>query len=124
MSTEQEKTKPQIKTKDSEETLADEPSEEELAKEYKDWDMASDTEKILLKETYITKQWRAKIADAGKQATKIEKWNDSVEAFTEDPQTLIDIPELEGKTEAFKKFATTEENNSIPMNLKINLIKL
>jgi hypothetical protein len=97
-----------------------EPTEEELAKEYKDWDVASDTERILLKETYVTKQWRAKIAEAGKQATKIEKWNDSVEAYADDPQTLIDNPELEGKTEQFKKFAMEEANNSVPMKILVS----
>ena len=97
-----------------------EPTEEEMMKEYKDWDLASDTEKILLKETYITKQWRAKIAEAGKQATKIEKWNDSIIEFAEDPKTLIDNPQLEGNIEKFKEFAMKEENNSVPMKILVS----
>jgi len=97
-----------------------EPTEAELEKEYKDWDLASDTEKMLLKETYITKQWRAKIAEAGKQATKIEKWNDSIIEFADDPKTLIDNPQLEGNLEKFKEFAMEESNNSVPMKILVS----
>lgn len=96
---------------------APEPTEDELMAEYPDWDIMSDTEKGLAKETVISRRWRQTISKAKEQATKIEKWNDSVIAFVEDPQTLIDIPELEGKTDEFKEFATKEENNSVPFKL-------
>lgn len=97
-----------------------EPTEEELQSEYKDWDLASDFEKISLKEALISKRWRSKISEAKEQATKIEKWNDSVEEFVDDPKTLIDTPELEGKTEAFKQFAQDEANNSVPFKILVS----
>lgn len=97
-----------------------EPTEEELEKEYKDWDSATEFEKISLKEALISKRWRAKISEAKEQATKIEKWNDSVESFIDDPKNLIEYPDLEGKTEAFKEYATQESSNSVPFNILVS----
>ncbi|MCR4324177.1 MAG: hypothetical protein NUV69_00610 [Candidatus Curtissbacteria bacterium] len=94
-----------------------EPTEEELVKEFPDWDVMSDIEKTLAKETVVSRSWRKVISDAKAQATKIEKWNESVETFVDDPKTLIDNPDLEGKTEEFKEFATKEENNSVPFKI-------
>ena len=97
-----------------------EPTEEELSKEFKDWDVMSDTEKTLAKETVISRNWRKVISQAKEQATKIEKWNDSVESFVDDPKTLIDNPELEGKTDEFRTFATEETNNSVPFKILVS----
>src|SRR3990167_1959877 len=94
-----------------------EPTEEELVSEFKEWEFMTDTEKLLAKETLVSKNWRKLISQAKDQATKIEKWNESVETFIDDPVTLNDNPELEGKTEEFKTFATQETNNSVPFNI-------
>lgn len=96
-----------------------EPTEEELVKEYPDWDVMSDFEKTLAKETIISKNWRKTISQAKEQATKIEKWNESVEDFIDDPKTLLDNPALEGKQEKFREFATAEANNNVPFNLLV-----
>lgn len=96
-----------------------EPTEEELTVEFKDWDIMSEVEKALAKETVISRNWRKTIAQAKEQASKIEKWNESVETFVDDPKTLIDNPDLEGKTEEFKEFATQEANNSVPFNVLV-----
>src|SRR3990170_3505832 len=103
---------------DAEETP--EPTEEDLQKEFKDWDVMSDTERTFAKETVISRNWRKTISQAKEQATKIEKWNDSVEEFVGDPKTLIDNPELEGKTDEFKEFATVESNNSVPFKILVS----
>jgi len=95
------------------------PTEEELVKEFHDWDLMSDVERTLAKETVISRNWRKTISEAKEQATKIEKWNESVESFVDNPKTLIDNPDLEGKTEEFKEFATQETNNSVPFNVLI-----
>jgi hypothetical protein len=97
-----------------------EPTDEELTKEFTDWDVMSDVEKTLARETVISRNWRKVISQAKEQATKIEKWNDSVEVFVDDPKTLVDHPELEGKTEEFKTFATEEANNSVPFNILVS----
>src|SRR3990172_6269971 len=97
-----------------------EPTEEELQVEFADWDVMSDTERVFAKETVISRNWRKTIAQAKEQATRIEKWNESVEDFVSDPVTLTDNPELEGKTEEFKAFATEEANNSVPFKLLVS----
>lgn len=102
---------------DAEETP--EPTEEELAKEFTEWEYMSDIEKTLAKETVVSRNWRKVISQAKEQATKIEKWNESVDEYVEDPETLNANPELEGKTEAFKEFATRESNNNVPFNILV-----
>lgn len=97
-----------------------EPTEEELAKEFVDWDVMSDFEKTSAKEMVVSRNFRKVISQAREQATKIEKWNDSVEEFVTDPQVLIDNPELEGKAESFKTFATDEANNSVPFKILVS----
>jgi hypothetical protein len=97
-----------------------EPTEEELQAEFNDWDIMSDTEKVFAKETVISRNWRKTIAQAKEQATKIEKWNESVEDFVSDPVTLTDNPDLEGKTEEFKAFAEEETNNSVPFGILVS----
>lgn len=97
-----------------------EPTEEELKTEYgDDWELMSDTEKRFAKEAVISRNWRKVIFDAKNQAEKIEKWNESVEEYVSDPKTLIDNPELEGKTNEFIEFATQDANNNVPFNLLV-----
>lgn len=96
-----------------------EPTEEELTKEYPDWEMMSDIEKTLATETVVSRNWRKMISEAKNQATKIEKWNESVGEFVTDPKTLSDNPELEGKTDDFTEFATQETNNNVPFPILV-----
>jgi hypothetical protein len=97
-----------------------EPGEEELRKEFTDWDVMSDTEKVFAKETVVSRKWRETISKAKEQAEKIEKWNESVAEFVDNPETLNENPDLEGKTEEFKEFATQEANNSVPMKILVS----
>ena len=97
-----------------------EPTEEELVKEYPDWDIATENERIALKEALISKRFRTTIAQAKEQATKIEKWNDSVDEFIENPITLNENPDLEGKQEEFRIFAKQEAHNSVPYKLLVS----
>ena len=96
------------------------PTEEELEKEFAEWGVMNETEKMLAKETVISRKWRSVISQAKNQATKIEKWNDSVDSYIDDPKTLNDNQELEGKTEEFREFAKDEANNSVPFNILVS----
>lgn len=93
-----------------------EPTEDELKVEFKDWDVMTETEKVFAKEASITRRWRAKVSEAKQQATKIEKWNDSVDEFADDPKTFVTYPDLEGKADEFREFAKREESNSVPFS--------
>jgi hypothetical protein len=99
-----------------------EPTEDELKKEFGEdtWELMSDVEKYSVKEAIVSKRWREKISDAKKQGMKIEKWNQAVDEFVEDPKNLIDHPELEGKTDSFKAFAAQEDNNNVPFKILVS----
>lgn len=98
----------------------DEPTETDLKGEYRDWDTMSDLEKTFAKEMLVSKRWRATIAQAKEQAEKIEKWNESITKFVDDPKTYNAYPDLEGKSDDFKEFAAQEENNSVPMKILVS----
>lgn len=92
-----------------------EPTEEELVAKYGEskWDVMTDVEKESAKEIIINQRFRAKVAEGQEQATKIEKWNESVEKFINDPKILNDNPDLEGKEQEFIDFATDTKNNNV-----------
>jgi len=82
-----------------------EPTEEELMKEYEDWDVLSDTERKLAKSSLMASRRFDYLDDVTKESKDIEAWNGKVDSFISDPKTLIDNPDLEGKEEDFKYFA-------------------
>ena len=81
------------------------PTQEELKKEYTDWDVMSEFEKKMAKESLVnTKRFKAfeKLTIDNKS---VEAWNTKVNKFIGDPKTMIASPELEGKEAEFKLFA-------------------
>lgn len=82
-----------------------EPTEADLQAEYPEWDIMSDVEKRLSTETLINKRFRDHINQASLQQRSVDEWADKVEKFVDDPKTLIDFPDLEGKVEKFKAYA-------------------
>jgi hypothetical protein len=87
-------------------SLIDEPTEEELAKEYSDWDLMTDTEKRLAKDSLVNSRRFKVIHQESKKFKDLEAWNEKVNTFADDPKTLTDNPELEGKLDEFKLFAS------------------
>jgi len=96
-----------------------EPTEDELKKEFSDWEDMTNTEQRLAKETFVNKRFREHINQASQEQYKIDQWVDKVEAFTDDPQTLIDNPDLEGKMEEFKSFASDKKLNGSDFGLLV-----
>jgi len=96
-----------------------EPTEEELQAEYEDWDLLDQTTKRLAKETLMSTKRFALISTARVAAKKIEKWDEDVNKFVEDPQNLIDNPELEGKIDEFKIYANEETRHSVPFDVLV-----
>jgi len=96
------------------------PTDEEMKSEYPNWDELDDTSKKIATKTYITDKRYALIAKAREEGKKIEKWDEEVTKFTENPQTLIDNPGLEGKIEEFRLYANEESNNSVPLKVLVN----
>lgn len=89
-------------------TLPD-PTEDELRGENPEWETMSDTEKKFAKEAFISRRFRAHINEAAQAIKNIKDWQDKVAEYSENPQTLIDHPEMEGKEDLFKEFASKKE---------------
>lgn len=83
-----------------------EPTKEELAKEYPEWEDMTPTEQKLAKDSYIGKQKFGIIHDAVSKFKKVDEWNEKIDKFVGDPVTLVNFPELEGKLDEFKDFAS------------------
>lgn len=92
-----------------------EPTEEELIAENADWDLMTDTEKRLAKKVFVQERFQQEIIKAREAGKNIEDWNNSVEEYAENPVTLNHHPELEGKEDAFKKFATRPSRRGMDM---------
>lgn len=96
-----------------------EPTEEELTKEFPEWEVMDEVSKKLAKETVVNRKFREKMVEAREKSKKIEKWDEDVVAFAEDPRTLIEYSDLEGKIEEFKVYATQESNNNVPFKVLV-----
>lgn len=83
-----------------------EPTEEDLKKEYGDWDEMTATEQRFAKDNYINKKRFEIIHGATKEFRDIEAWNEKVEKFLDDPKTLVDNPNLEGRLDEFREFVS------------------
>lgn len=84
----------------------EEPSDEEMEKEYRDWEEMTDTERRLAKENLLNKKKFDLLGEATQASHDIDTWNDTLEGFTGDPKTLNKYPFLEGRTDEFKMYAS------------------
>lgn len=83
-----------------------EPTEDDLAKTYPDWEGMSDFEKKMAKNALINDLRFAAIKEASKDFKDLEQWTGKVDAFVDSPENLTKYPLLEGKQEDFKLYAT------------------
>lgn len=91
-----------------------EPTEEELVAENPEWDTMSSFEQKMAKKTLWNDKRFAALGEVTKQSKDLERWQGLVHKFVDNPQSMIDHPELEGKQEEFEFFATAP--NRINMN--------
>jgi len=83
-----------------------EPTEDEMKAEYPDWEVMSDFEKKQAKGLMLANRRFAAIDEMAEGFKDSEKHQKKVDDFLADPKTLINYPELEGKGDEFKFFAT------------------
>lgn len=88
-------------------------TDEELEAEYGDVDLMDDTTKKLAKDNLLNKKRLSILDDVTKESKNIEDWNIKVDTFINDPKTLSDNPELEGRAEDFKIFATKKSRRGV-----------
>jgi hypothetical protein len=81
-------------------------TDEEMAIKYPDWDVLSETEKLVRKDLDLNNR-RYKILYEASQAGKdIQEWSDKVDKYAADPKTLVNHPDLEGRVDDFKIFVS------------------
>lgn len=95
------------------------PTEEDLKAEYSDWDLMSETEKRLAKDNFVFKKRFEKIDKADEERRTVLQWGKKVDDFIENPKTLINVPELEGKQDKFKAFAKDKKRQNISLDILV-----
>lgn len=81
------------------------PTQEELKKEYTDWDMMSEFEKKMAKDSLVNSKRFKAFEELTTDNKSVEAWNTKVNEYIGNPKTMIASPELEGKEAEFKLFA-------------------
>lgn len=82
-----------------------EPTDEEMSKEYSDWEFLTDTEKRLSRDNFLNKKRFQLINEATSKMKVEDVWDEKFDAYVDDPKVLVNHPELEGKIGEFKQFA-------------------
>lgn len=83
-----------------------EPTEDEMKALHGNWDELDSTMKGLLKDNLLSKRKFELIHTATSKFKEVDQWNEKVDTYVQDPATLANHPELEGKQEEFKAFAS------------------
>lgn len=99
-------------------------TQEELEKEYPEWEMMTDSEKKTATKTLKSEKALQAIQEATKEFKELDAWNGKVDSYLSDPETLIKIPALEGKEEEFKFFASKESRRGADLTDLANLFIL
>lgn len=81
------------------------PTDEEMETKFANWEDMTSTEQSLARDVEHLRRQNQAINSAAQEGKNIDEWNGQVDTFLEDPHTLIDNPELEGKQDDFKIFA-------------------
>lgn len=76
-------------------------------------------EKSLFKTTIINERKLSLISSVAKEGRDINEWNKKVDEFTEDPQTFVEYPKLEGKAAEFKLFSSKQTRRGIPFDVLV-----
>lgn len=82
-----------------------EPTEEELRKEYTDWDELSESQQKIATQALVSSRRFKALSEVNKEFKDMEAWTDKVNTFIDDPKTLVDNPRLDGRQDEFKVFA-------------------
>jgi len=96
-----------------------EPTEDELQRENPDWDVMSDFEKKMAKDSLWNTRRFTQLDEIRKSNRDVEKWGESVEKFTDDPKNLVTYPELEGKVDEFRLFASGKSRMNIDFDVLV-----
>ena len=105
----------EINTAYEEASKVNDVAEEELKKEYGEWDDMTATEQKLAKDNLINKKRFDIVNTAISKFKDVDQWSEKIDTFVGDPKVLIAHPELEGKVEEFKNFASKPTRRGVEL---------
>lgn len=82
------------------------PTPDELKAQFPDWELIDPVQQTLIKDSIKNKKIFSMLGQVTKESKDIEAWNGKVDEFVSDPKTLIQYPDLEGKQDDLKVYAT------------------
>ena len=96
------------------------PTEEEMRKEYPQWDDMDDASRKTATITVKNSRSLEIIKAARAESKNFEAWAEKVETFIKDPKTLVANPDLEGKTDEFGIFATQPTRVGVDFDILVS----
>jgi len=90
-----------------------EPTEEELVKEFPDWDVMTEFEKRIAKNDIINGKKFNSLDKMRKDFKDIDVWQGKIDEFIEDPKNLTKYPKIDGRTDEFKIFASKPSRRGV-----------
>lgn len=82
------------------------PTDEDIMREFPDWEVMSDFEKRMAKESLSNKKALEALGEIAKENKDIEGWQAKVDTFVDNPETMVKHPQLDGRQDEFRLFAT------------------
>src|SRR5690606_37767235 len=80
-------------------------SEDDLRREYPEWDTLTNVEQRLFRDNFLNKRKFDLVHQAVQEAKKVDEWAEKVDKFVEKKTLLEEYPQLAGREEEFKSFA-------------------
>jgi len=93
--------------------LLQDPTDDEMKEMYADWDDKDQLTRDLAKDRVLNRKKLALLKSARDKFKNVSDWNKKVDTYIEDPTTLVTHPELEGKIDDFKLFASKETRQGV-----------
>ncbi len=97
-----------------------EPTDEEMSKEFPDWDVMSDLEKKLAKQSSLNQSRFGRILTVVEESRALDGWGDKVDSFISSVADSGNYPEIKGKESEFRSFCLVKTRRN--MDLK-DLVK-
>lgn len=90
-------------------------TDEELKIKFPEWDLMSDTEKVLARDNMVSKKKFDILHNSVMEGKDADEWNEKIEKYISNPKTLINFPELDGKEDDFKIYAIDPVRRNMPI---------
>jgi hypothetical protein len=89
------------------------PTEDEMKGIYSDWEEMTEFEKRMAKDNEANKRFKESITKVTTEFSNMDKWQQKVDTFLDDPANLSKYPGIDGREEQFKMFATKQSRVNV-----------